>query len=576
MVDNPVLFCDIFTGDLGGLVMRYGFFVLCLTVVVGCDSSNGDGSQLSHDLPDLSLQEEVLDLWDLEDIAPIEDAQDNLFDKFMGDVPSDEGAEDLLFPDIIPDKTPPEVIKVEPADGELGVEVPFVVRVQFSEPIRFESTIDKNTFKVLDVDGNPIQGTRTYEKETNTVVFTPDKNARILLASPYHIYVSELVQDLSGNRMKSAFTSWFATAIPKDLERYEQIAARYSPIIYQRTGSGLVQGDYLTSFDFDKDWDGSNNFNNLKQATEIPSFIYYDVVETKSHYFVRYLYFYPYHFGTGEKRFGNEMSGATVVVQKYPQEAPIAVVTYFAVEDQEEMRSYVTSDSGIVKDKPHAYYGVNFVFERDVLFPDGHYLAYLTSGTHESCLWVHTTKENPLDLRCQLTQSEKENMTVINYVYGGGDYDSLKKPFPASRGDVRYAMKKLIEEFWVRRDQVGPNKVFGSTDKYEPPEGRPGNNLLFPDTFVDPVDPTSPYKGRAPWAWKWQTTALPINGQPFYQVDLPKGTYFIDPAYFFMKRHRLTADFNSATKTGYSLDYCFNPYLLIDQRYIDPDCRVER
>jgi len=555
--------------------MRNALFVLCMASLVGCGSGGGEVTG-PHDLQDISLQEEVADAQDEGDAIPAEDVRDNQLDEQSVDVPQDMGNEDLVFPDIIPDKTPPEVIKVEPADGQIGVEVPFVVRVQFSEPIRFEYTIDKNTFKVLDVDGNPIQGTRNYEKETNTVVFTPDKNARILLASPYHIFVSELVQDMSGNRMKTAFTSWFATAIPKDLERYEKIAERYSPIIYQGTGSGLIQGDYITSFDFDKDWDGSNNFSNLKKATAIPSFVYYDVVETKSHYFVRYVYFYPYHYGTGEKQFGNEMSGATVVVQKYPQEAPIAVVTYFAVEDQQEMRSYVTSDSGIVKDKAPAYYGVNYVFDRDVLFPQGHYLAYLTSGTHESCLWVHTTKENFLDQRCELTESQKQNMTAINYVYGGGDYDSLNKPFPASKGDVRYAMKKLIEEFWVRRDQVGSNRVFGSTDKYAPPEGRPGNNLLYPDTFVDPVDPISPYKGRAPWAWKWQTTVFDIGGEPFYQVELPKGTYFIDPAYFFMKRHRLTADFNPATKTGYSLDYCFNPYLLIDQRNIDPDCRAQQ
>lgn len=485
--------------------------------------------------------------------------------------------QDVHFQDLLVDNTPPKVVKTEPADGAQGVPVPFVIRVTFSEPIRFKETVDKNTFRVRDMDDKPVNGTYTYEESTNTVVFTPEPGAKIMLASPYRVALSTIIQDKAGNGLADWYYFAFSTALPPNMEGYETLAARYSPIIYQATRKETPHFDYLTSFDFDGNWKGTDNYEAIKKATEVRSWVYYDVVETKSHYFIRYGYFHPLHYGLiGSDAFGNEMAGATVVVAKYPEERPIAVLTYFPSGDEEEVRSYVTTESGIVGDKKPAYYGVNWVFPQAQLFPGGHYLAYLTASTHESCLWIHTTKENFLDQRCQLTEGDKLGLSIIQYGYDGGASDTLKKEggsFPVAKQDVRYGLRLILQDFWTRRNLVGGDTLFTVTLDYEAPEGRPGSGLDLPSAFVDPVNPTSPYKGRPPWSWKWQATTLPIDGEPLYVYEMPRGTYFLDPAFFFMKRHRLNANWNWDTKQGYSLDYCFNPYLLIDQRQLDPACK---
>lgn len=511
-------------------------------------------------------------------VSPPDEAADPApGDPGPGDVqdpgPPPDVPQDLHFQDLMVDNTPPKVVKTEPANGATGVPVPFVIRVTFSEPIRFKETVDKNTFRVRDVDDKPVNGTYTYEEATNTVVFTPDAGAKMMLASPYRVALSTIIQDKAGNGLADWYYFAFSTALPPDMGTYEALAAKYAPVVYQATRKEAPHFDYLTTFDFDENWKALDNYEAIKKVTEVESFLYFDVVETKSHFFIRYGYFHPLHFGLlGGDAFGNELAGATVVVAKYPQERPIAVLTYFPAGDQEEVRSYVTEESGIVGGQPPPYYGVNWVFPEAQLFPGGHYLAYVTANTHESCLWIHTTKENFLDQRCQLTEGEKLGLSIVQYVYDGGVSDTLKKEggsFPAAKQDVRYGLRLVLQDFWTRRDQTGTDTIYTLSFSYEAPEGRPGNGLELPSAFLDPVNPTSPYKGRPPWAWQWQATTY----GDFYVYQFPRGTWFLDPAWFFMKRHRLNADWNWDTKEGYSPDYCFNPYLLIDQRQLDPACK---
>lgn len=551
--------------------MKRAFAVVGTVLALACGGRGDEGADPgpSEDLtqaPDdgISTPDEIVDLV-VTDVGP--DEVEDLTP------PSPDRGADLVFPDLMVDNTPPTVVSTEPKNGAVGVQVPFVIRVTFSEPIRFKETVDKNTFRVRDVDDKPVSGTYSYEEATNTVVFTPDSNAKMMLASPYRVALSTIIQDKAGNGLQDWYYFAFSTALPPDMGIYETLAAKYAPIVYQATRKEAPHFDYLTSFDFDGNWKATDNYDSIKKATEVRSFVYYDAVETKSHFFIRYGYFHPLHFGLmGSDAFGNEMAGATVVVAKYPNERPIAVLTYFPAGEQEEVRSYVTEESGIVGGQPPAYYGVNFVFPEAQLFPGGHYLAYITASTHESCLWIHTTKEHLLDQRCQLTEGGKLGLSIIQYVYDGGTADVLKKEggaFPAAKEYVRYGLRLVLQDFWTRRDEVGEDTLYTTTFTYEAPPGRPGNGLVLPHAFVDPVNPTSPFNGRPPWAWLWQATTF----GDFYVYQLPRGTYFLDPAFFFMKRHRLTANWKWDTKEGYSTDYCFNPYLLIDQRQLDPACK---
>jgi hypothetical protein len=77
----------------------------------------------------------------------------------------------------------------------------------------------------------------------------------------------------------------------------KQIASHYAPVHVQyvtENGKNSLNGksDYLSSVDFDGDWNASNNWENAETSILNPS-VYYSVVSTTSHHFIQYVYFHP-------------------------------------------------------------------------------------------------------------------------------------------------------------------------------------------------------------------------------------------------------------------------------------------
>jgi hypothetical protein len=497
--------------------------------------------------------------------------------------PADPGVEDPGIDTF--DETPPFVVSSDPANEATGVAIPFVIHVTFSEDIRFEATVDSATFRVYDIDGIQLDGELAYDQETFTVTFTPAEGTVFRPASPYRVILTELIQDKAGNRMTERTTLRFSTILFPDLDRYHDLAAKYSPVLMQSVNKNNPIWDYPTSVDFDGDWDALNNDDNTKTASEIPPAVYYDVIESKTHFFIRYGYFYVRHSEGAELTFGNEAAGALVVVEKYPNERPIAVETYFGAASKEDLRSFVTQESGLVTDGAHPdedpngnlndkdrkYFGVNWVFPQGTLFPAGHYQAYLTTGTHQSCAWVQTNQESLMDFRCELNDGIKNTLSIMQFAYTG-TVDVLQpgtSGWPTSTApgvSVGYELLPVMEHLWTRRDRM--ETLFSSMFTYEAPTGRMGGNTMkMPTRFVNTMDEAIP-GGRPPWAWGWNPT---VPDPDFYFKSFNQGTLFIDPAYYFAQRHRLTL---TAGNTGFSGAYCFNPYLLLDQRDKDIDCKT--
>lgn len=76
------------------------------------------------------------------------------------------------------------------------------------------------------------------------------------------------------------------------VEKYYELASHWSPIIYQQTHSDNPLGDFITRFDFDGDFDGFNNWENYDKYP-LKAYVYYSVVETKTHFFIYYGFFHP-------------------------------------------------------------------------------------------------------------------------------------------------------------------------------------------------------------------------------------------------------------------------------------------
>jgi len=501
------------------------------------------------------------------DLTYPETAQDVVPDEAgTPDTPPDPGTPELPTPDVPveADDTPPTVASTIPAADQDDVAIPFVVKVFFSAPMK-TPTIYEQSFVVEDINGQQVAGAITFEANDTTAVFTP--TAGVLAASPYTVTIKgSIVQDAAGNRLGDWFEYTFYTRPPKDLDTYRTLAETYAPVIHQATDQTAPHYDYLTSFDLDGNWGGPDNLQYIQQkATEVSSVVYYDVVESLSHYFIRYIYFYPFRNTTEPtERFSNDVSGAMVVLRKLPTVEPISVQTYYKRQSDEPSNAFVTSESGIVPQGSSAdAVRVNAVYPRDQLFPDGRYAAYLTSGTHQSCLWLWEGTGAVVNY-CKLSAAMKTELEShrILYVWKGVAEKLAKgSGWPKAKEDVGYELQSLIVKLWPRRKAEG--LVGGSEMTYAPPDGRPGSNLKFGKSFVTSLDGDF---AHAPWAWRWWQSG--VAG-----YELPRGAWFLDPAYYVSTRHNLYAPFNADTGEGFSRDYCFNPYFNIDQRATNPACQ---
>jgi len=156
----------------------------------------------------------------------------------------------------------------------------------------------------------------------------------------------------------------------------------------------------------------------------------------------------------------------------------------------------------------------------------------------------------------------------MHFAYTGGTAGTLNAPFPYSNAEgseVGYGLRLLINDWWVRRDATGVDGMFSSTIEFDPPEGLAGSGLLMPGSFKGSPNPAQA-GGKSPWRWTWEPAVASAYN---YYVEFPEGTFFVHPAYYFARRHRLTL---SADAGGYSGAYCYNPYLFVDQRGQSADC----
>ncbi|QIR36056.1 hypothetical protein HCG51_04280 [Tolypothrix sp. PCC 7910] len=100
---------------------------------------------------------------------------------------------------------------------------------------------------------------------------------------------------------------------PSDLD----LALYHAPIHYQDTDSTKYRGDYITKFNYDGDWRGTNNWDNL-QLFALNAHAYYSVVETCTHWFITYSFFHPQDWTDipFDQEHENDLEGELAIVRK--------------------------------------------------------------------------------------------------------------------------------------------------------------------------------------------------------------------------------------------------------------------
>ncbi|RCJ30922.1 hypothetical protein A6770_20585 [Nostoc minutum NIES-26] len=99
---------------------------------------------------------------------------------------------------------------------------------------------------------------------------------------------------------------------PTDLD----LAVYHAPIHYQDTDSTKYRGDYITRFDYDSDWRGTNNWDNLQFP--LNAHAYYSVAETCTHWFITYSFFHPQDWTDipFDQEHENDLEGQLAIVRK--------------------------------------------------------------------------------------------------------------------------------------------------------------------------------------------------------------------------------------------------------------------
>ncbi|MFQ5976700.1 MAG: hypothetical protein ACE5OZ_01060 [Candidatus Heimdallarchaeota archaeon] len=100
----------------------------------------------------------------------------------------------------------------------------------------------------------------------------------------------------------------------------EEIVQYWAPVWYQDTDSTNPRFDLITNFNYDGDWTGNNNWDNLdRPSLPLNAFIYYSFVETESHWFIGYYDFHPGDWSQGAPwvlEHENDMEGVVMAIRK--------------------------------------------------------------------------------------------------------------------------------------------------------------------------------------------------------------------------------------------------------------------
>ncbi|MGH9840922.1 MAG: hypothetical protein ACREEM_19280 [Blastocatellia bacterium] len=354
----------------------------------------------------------------------------------------------------------------------------------------------------------------------------------------------------------------FITAAPPASRQAldKQIAARFAPIFHQGLGEN-PRADYITNFDFDGDWRGDNNWNNLdNRAFPLKAYIYYSVAETRTHYFIHYAVFHPRDYkgdggaatstlletliGEGLRRAGkdptggladevalsheNDLEGCLVVAEKAGNDPRKATVKFVETLAHNRYLKYCARE-----DRAGLCEAIEMNGQRPLIFiePKGHGLSRHVGD------------------KFQLKRAVKGVMT---YTYAGRAEDSGEAADKSAKS-TGYDLIPIYDTLWTRA-QPGVNETYGEafdfqsrsilqaqTDKSAPKKveqkfGPLGAAFRGTIGFKN--------KARPPWGWFDSS-----------EKDRPQGEWFFDPAAVVARHFNLEVEF--------TLVYVYQPYFKI-------------
>ncbi len=326
----------------------------------------------------------------------------------------------------------------------------------------------------------------------------------------------------------------FKTA-QKSSDPYFYLAAHYAPFIAQETWFN-PKADFLARFDFDGNWKGEDNWENLEKGSS-EAFVYYAAMETKTHWFLIYNFFHPRDYsdtcvvGTCHE---NDNEGMILTIRKNESKHGKLEV----LETLAHNNIYSFSNNKRIKK------GVHNIDGKLPFYKETSPIIFIEAGGHG----VYSSSYRK-SLFSAKTMAFKKN-TGVTYVYKG----KAERPKTANSKQVGYALLPIYDQWWERGNKATAEstETFDKFYAYQPFGNRPRAKAAFI---------SGSFKGRTAgknhakpfWAWHDRRTKK--------KRVLNTGQWALDPAYGVSKNLRFPSDLPVST------EYIFNPYLdLKDKR----------
>lgn len=324
----------------------------------------------------------------------------------------------------------------------------------------------------------------------------------------------------------------------------EDVAKRWAPVFHQEVKDGK---DLLTAFDFDGNWAGDDNDENLAacldgtRPCDLSAKVYFTVIETSSHWFVQYL---PYHATDAKMTNGHEHDTESVfaVVAK----DGTATGKLVAIETRFHSDWFIYADSSLVQDGAKKIDGP---IHADAT---GRPQVYIQQVGHGFCGGFSPPNDVFPDLQLSCKHADAPRIEGAGVVYRPDQPPSAPSPSitKGQTATVGYAMDEILTSFWARRTEVGEGKTFASLIDFA---GERCNVLSCPKQFGGAFMGNRGDSPSGPWN---QEAGAGTKGA---------GSQFFDPAYTMSKRLTFGATF--------ALDYCHNPYVGIVDECAEPQSK---
>lgn len=311
-------------------------------------------------------------------------------------------------------------------------------------------------------------------------------------------------------------------------EPYRALAEHYAPMLAQETW-WQPKSDYPARFDFDNDWIGDNNWENLDKGSS-QAYVYYAVMETATHWFVIYNVFHPRDYSdkcVAGSCHENDNEGIILTVEK--DGSPFGKLLVMETLAHNNVYSY-TNERTIRG-------GVHDIDGPIELWEGSHPVVFIESGGHG--IYGSATVQHS---RYNFEKDAFESGTGVTFIYKG----VAERPKHAGDRKVGYDLLPILTHWWARAAEEHNQRMFDEFAPYQPFGGRPRmKRARVGQTFLGRREAAN--KAKPFWGWH--------DARTLKQNVLAAGQWGLDPAY------AVSRNLSFPPHKPFALDYLYNPYL---------------